>query len=110
MGWLEYGEKKLKLQVKSDGNCFTSVICAFYCIFGRNMGNGEIISYKNNVAHNNSDFLFYLGRATKMRFNILRPRDVSGPLPCVIFVFGGGMAINTPDMYLPASEHFAHAV
>jgi hypothetical protein len=50
------------------------------------------------------------GRASKLKLNLHRPGNATGPLPCVVFVFGGGMANNNAQMYLPYSHYYAHAV
>ena len=53
----------------------------------------------------------FLGRSTQLEMHIYRSATNSTqPRPCAVYVFGGGMAINNPEMFEPTSHHLAHAV
>ena len=53
------------------------------------------------------DVVYGKGAGEDLKLNIARPKDASGPLPCIVFIHGGGWAAGNKDGHSPQTLEVA---
>ena len=53
------------------------------------------------------DVVYGKGAGEDLKLSIARPRDAAGPLPCIVFIHGGGWAAGSKDGHAPQTVEVA---